>query len=231
MNKNYLQLDFSSGQFFDYSGQEKEGYEKHTSSKGNVSYRKWYKDGVSGKLGSVSIYDGKFGQQISMNIQDGNEVYYVPVEIADQRGNVATYAESLIKLLPALNKEDNIEVRGYNFIPENEVYAKIGFSMKVDGVKVKGTLKNAYYKDGNLVEGDIPAIEWKKNALGKNKPSATSLEAKDEFLLEVLKEQTERLKWVSNNSTQSEPTASTSTSKQEPVKTDLKEEDDQDLPF
>lgn len=206
MNKNYLQLDFTSGQFFDYSGQEKEGYEKHVSSKGNESYRKWYKDGVSGKLGSVSIYDGKFGQQISMNIQDGNEVYYVPVELADQRGNVATYAESLIKLLPSLNKEDDIEVRGYNFTPEGEQYSKIGISIKVNGEKVKGTLTNAYYKAGKLVDGDIPAIEWKENALGKKRPSAVSLEAKDEYLLGVLKKQTDRLKWVSgNNETSSTP--------------------------
>ena len=231
MNKNYLSLDFSSGNFSSYSGQEKEGYEKHTSSKGNVSYRQWYKDGVIGKLDSVSIYDGKFGQQISMNIQNGNEVYYVPVEIADQRGNVATYAESLIKLLPALNKKDSIEVRGYNFVPENESYAKIGISIKINGVKVKGTLTNAYYKAGKLVEGDIPAIEWKENALGKKKPSAVSLEAKDEYLLGVLKEQTERLKWVSSNSASSKP-ASTPTPKQDyKPAADLKDEDHDDLPF
>ena len=227
MNKNYLQLDFSSGNFFSYSGQEKEGYEKHTSSKGNVSYRKWYKEGVSGKLGSVSIYEGKFGQQISMNIQNGNEVYYVPVEIADQRGNVATYAESLIKLLPALNKEDNIEVRGYNFIPEGEQYAKIGISIKVNGEKVKGQLTNSYYKNGELVDGDIPAIEWKKNALGKNKPSATSLEAKDDYLLEVLKVQTERLKWVGNNSSNETPIQKETPKAKEPVGA-IKEEE---LPF
>lgn len=227
MNKNYLQLDFTSGNFFSYSGQEKEGYEKHVSSKGNESYRKWYNKGITGKLDSVSIYDGKFGQQISMNIKDGDEVYYVPVEIADQRGNVATYAESLIKLLPALNKEDNVEVRGYNFVPEGEKYAKIGMSIKVNGEKVKGQLTNAYYKDGNLVDGDIPAIEWKKNALGKNKPSATSLEAKDDYLLEVLKVQTDRLKWAGSNSSNETPTQKETPKAKEPVSND----EPDDLPF
>ena len=38
MNKNYLQLEFGSGLFFDYSKEEKQGYDKHTSTKGNVSY-------------------------------------------------------------------------------------------------------------------------------------------------------------------------------------------------
>ena len=181
--------------------------------------------------GKFCLGTSLFLSNLRSNIQNGNEVYYVPVEIADQRGNVATYAESLIKLLPALNKKDSIEVRGYNFVPENESYAKIGISIKINGVKVKGTLTNAYYKAGKLVEGDIPAIEWKENALGKKKPSAVSLEAKDEYLLGVLKEQTERLKWVGSNSAPSEP-ASTPTPKQDyKPAADLKDEDHQDLPF
>ena len=62
LSKNYLQLEFGSGHFFDYSKEEKDGYVKHVSTKGNTSYRKYYKDGVEGTLDSVSIYDGKFGQ-------------------------------------------------------------------------------------------------------------------------------------------------------------------------
>jgi len=205
LNKNYLQLEFGSGMFFDYSKDEKEGHEKHTSSKGNVSYRKYYKEGVSGVLESVSIYEGKFGNQISMNIKDGDNVYYVPVDIADQRGNVDTYAESLIKLLPLLNKGDKVTVRGYNFTPDGEKYAKIGISITANGEKLKSAMTNAYYKDGNLVAGDIPAIAWKKDALGKNKPTAVSLEAKDDYLLESLKAQTERLKWVSGEQQETPP--------------------------
>jgi len=197
MTKNYLQLEFGSGLFFEYSKDEKQGYDKHTSTQGNVSYRKYYKEGVSGVLESVSIYEGKFGNQISMNIKNGDDVYYVPVDIADQKGNVDTYAESLIKFLPQLEKGMNISVRGYNFTPDGEKYAKIGISFSVDGEKVKSEMTNAYInKEGVLVEGDIPAITWKKDALGKNKPTAVSLEAKNDYLLEVLKVQTDRLKWV-----------------------------------
>jgi len=206
INKNYLQLEFGSGLFFIYSKEEKQGFEKHTSSKGNVSYRKYYKEGVSGVLESVSIYDGSFGKQISMNIKNGEDVYYVPIDIADQRGNVDNYAESLIKVLPKLNKGDNLTVRAYNFIPEGSKYSQIGVSISVNGEKLKG-LTNAYYKDGNFVEGDIPAITWKEDALGKKKPSAASMEAKDDYLLAVLKEHTERLKWVQgeNNTTAEDP--------------------------
>lgn len=201
MTKNYLQLEFGSGLFFDYSKDEKQGYDKHTSTKGNVSYRKYYKDGVTGILESVSIYEGKFGNQISMNIKDGDNVYYVPVDIADQKGNVDTYAESLIKFLPQLNKGLNITVKGYNFIPEGDKYSKIGISISVDGAKIKSELTNAYVnKGGTVVDGNIPALVWKKDALGKNKPTAVSQEAKNDYLLEVLKAQTDRLKWVQGES-------------------------------
>ena len=197
MNKNYLQLEFSTGLFFIYSKDEKQGFDKHTLSKGNVSYRNYYKDGVTGVLESVSIYEGKFGNQISLNVKNGNDVYYVPVDIADQKGNVDTYAESLIKFLPQLEKGMNIAVRGYNFTPEGDKYAKIGISVSVNGQKIKANMSNAYFnKEGVLVPGDIPAVAWKKDALGKNKPTAVSLEAKNDFLLEVLKRETERLKWV-----------------------------------
>ena len=206
MTKNYLQLEFGSGLFFDYSKDEKQGYDKHTSTKGNVSYRKYYKDGISGILESVSIYEGKFGNQISMNIKNGDEVFYVPVDIADQKGNVDTYAESLIKFLPQLQKGMAVTIKGYNFTPEGDKYAKIGISISVNGEKIKSEMTNAYMnKEGVLVEGDIPALTWKKDALGKNKPTAVSQEAKNDYLLEVLKVQTDRLKWVSNGASPSQP--------------------------
>jgi hypothetical protein len=197
MTKNYLQLEFGSGLFFDYSKEEKQGYDKHTSTKGNVSYRKYYKDGISGILESASIYEGKFGNQISLNVKNGEDVYYVPVDIADQKGNVDTYAESLIKFLPQLSKGNNITIKGYNFTPEGDKYSKIGVSISVDGVKIKSEMTNAYInKEGLLVAGNIPAIIWKKDVFGKNKPTAISQEAKNDYLLEVLKVQTDRLKWV-----------------------------------
>jgi len=237
MTKNYLQLEFGSGLFFEYSKEEKQGFDKHTSTKGNVSYRKYYKDGVTGVLESVSIYEGKFGNQISMNIKNGDDVYYVPVDIADQKGNVDTYAESLIKLLPQLNKGINILVRGYNFTPEGDKYSKIGISVSVDGEKLKSKMTNAYYKGADFVEGDIPAIVWKKDALGKNKPTAVSQEGKNDYLLQVLKEQTDRLKWVqntqSNNNQQTQaPKIPVASPEQafEPA-TDFTEEEHDDLPF
>lgn len=236
MTKNYLQLEFTSGLLFDYSKDEKDGYDKHVSTKGNTSYRKYYKDGVSGVLESVSIYESKFGNDISMNIKDGDNIYYVPVSISDQKGNVDTYAESLTKLLPQLEKGMNVLVRGYNFTPEGDKYPKIGISISVDGVKLKSEMTNSYInKEGVLVEGDIPALVWKKDALGKNKPSAVSQEAKNDYLLQVIKTQTDRLMWVKQEQTEQKvdakkvPTATPSEAF-EPA-SNFKEEKYDDLPF
>lgn len=208
MTKNYLQLEFSTGLFFKYSKNEEQGYEKHVSTKGNTSYRKYYKEGITGVLESVSIYEGSFGNQISLNIKNGDDVYYVPVDIADQKGNVDTYAESLIKFLPQLEKGIAFTIKGYNFTPEGDKYSKIGISISIDGTKVKSEMTNAYVnKEGVLVEGDIPALTWKKDALGKNKPTAVSQEAKNDYLLEVLKVQTDRLKWVQGEASTTTPSA------------------------
>lgn len=237
LSKNYLQLEFGSGHFFDYSKEEKDGYVKYTSNKGNVSYRKYYKEGVSGILDSVSIYDGKFGQQISITIKDGDEIYYLPVDIYDQSKQVDnTYAESLIKLLPLLEKGQNITVAGYNFKPEDSKYSRIGISIKVSGEKLKSEITNSYYnKEGELVKGDIPAIVWVEK-LGKKKPSAASIEAKDEYLLSILEREEARLTWKnSSNESQSDGNLKENTSKQsnqESQNTPLgHSDDDDDLPF
>lgn len=240
LSKNYLQLEFGSGHFFDYSKEEKDGYVKHTSTKGNVSYRKYYKDGVSGILESVSIYDGKFGQQISITIKEGDEIYYLPVDIYDQSKQVDnTYAESLIKLLPLLEKGQNVTITGYNFKPEDSKYSKIGISIKVSGEKLKSEITNSYYKDGELVPGDIPAIVWVEK-LGKKKPSAASIEAKDEYLLSILEREEARLTWKNNdNQNSSNEAPKEQATKQEAAKSEPEapamppsnSDDDDDLPF
>jgi len=238
IEKNFLQLEFGSGLFFNYSKDPKEGYDKHTSTKGNESYRKYYKEGVSGILESVSLYDSKFGTQISMNVKDGDNVYYLPVAVQDQSDNVDTYAESLIKLLPQLNKGDKVTVRGYNFTPEGDKYSKIGVSITANDVKLKSKVTNAYFKEGKLVDGDIPALEWKLNKLGKNKPTAVSQESKNDYLLDLVTKETERLKWVQGEST---PSSEQQTPKSEIPKatpteafksaTNVKQEDYDELPF
>lgn len=218
LSKNYLQLEFGSGKFFQYSKEVLDGYVEHTSTKGNVSYRKYYSEGVTGVLDSVSIYDGKFGQQISISLKDGEDIFYLPISIYDQKQQVDnTYAESLIKLLPQLEKGQTLTVSGYNFIPEGEKYAKIGLSIKVSGEKIKSTITNSYYnKEGVLVKGDIPALEWVEK-LGKRKPSAVSLENKDAYLLNLLEKEEARLTWKKDeNNTTEQPAKPAAATKAEP---------------
>lgn len=242
LSKNYLQLEFASGHFFDYSKEQKDGYVKHVSTKGNESYRKYYKDGVDGVLDSVSIYDGKFGQQISISLKKEDEIFYLPVAIYDQKGQVDNnYAESLIKLLPLLEKGQNLTINGYNFKPEDSQYSLIGFSIKVSGEKLKSTITNSYYRDGALVQGDVPPIVWVEK-LGKKRPSAASIEAKDAYLLGLLETEEKRLTWKKEES--ESPSTEERKGKEEKIPTPtaeeafgtpptplLEDDDDDDLPF
>ncbi|HSE99849.1 MAG TPA: hypothetical protein VLA48_03045 [Nitrososphaeraceae archaeon] len=253
IEKNFLQLEFGSGLFFDYNKEPKEGYEEHTSTKGNKSYRKYYKEGVSGVLESVSLYESKFGTQISMNVKDGDNVYYLPVAVLDQGDNVDdNFAESLIKLLPLLNKGDIVKVSGYNFIPKGDQYSKIGMSITVNGEKLKSKLTNAYYKKlkdstgeyvkdekgqykKEFVGGDIPALDWQINKLGKNKPTAVSQEAKNNYLLDLVTLETNRLQYIQGEQTTSTPAPQAPVNKTPEQAfapaTNLNQKEPTDLPF
>lgn len=230
----FLQLDQTKGSFFEYSGIEKEGFSKFESSKGKVSYRKYYEKGINGELESVSLYDGKFGKQIQLCIRDAEDLNMFQVDLYDQKDHVSTFAEELIKFLPNLNKGMNLDFNAYNFTPEGEQYAKRGFSLKSNGEKVSRALSNAYYKkeDGTLVEGDIPAVKWVEK-LGKRKPSPASLEEKDDFLLEVVSKETDKLKFVPTS--QDDGASKTEEKpKEKPLKAESfegSEDEDEDLPF
>jgi hypothetical protein len=143
-------------------------------------------------------------------------------------------------LLPLLEKGQNVTVTGYNFKPEDSKYSKIGISIKVSGEKLKSEITNSYYKDGELVPGDVPALVWVEK-LGKKKPSASSIEAKDEFLLSLLEREEARLTWKKedNNSEtpkQEEQQKEAAPKAQTPApaaanSTPTPSDDDDDLPF
>jgi len=204
MSKVFLKLEGSTGRFFEMQKEEKEGYEKFTSTAGTVSYRKHYKN-VTGELLNTEIRDTQYGQQFQFVFKTEDSIVKLAVNIFSQDKNVENrYMESIIKHLPVINKNETYTVSAYNFIPEGEKYPKVGFSFKKGTEKVQSVLKNSYYKDGNLVEGDIPAVKWVEK-LGKKKPSTASLELKDEYLLKVLQENNERLKYTGSANTTTEP--------------------------
>lgn len=202
MKKVYLQLEFMSGKVFEYSKEPQEGYVEFTSSKGNKSYRK-YHQGITGELDSVSIRDTNFGQELSISLKSEDSQMYLNFALKDQKDFVdSNYAEDLISKLPNLEKGRTYTVNPFRFTPEGEKYDRTGVSIKQGDLKIERAFTNSYInKEGVKVEGDIPAVVWKKDATGKNKPSAASKEVRSDRFLEILTEQAERLKWTSSNTT------------------------------
>lgn len=207
-NENvYLQLDFGSGNLYQYSKDGGEGFEKHTSSTGKESFRKYHKYGTEGTLSSVSVRDSAFGKQLSIGFEEG---IFINFGLNDQKGNIDQYAEAVIKILPKVNKSDKLSVSPYKFRPEGEKYDKTGISFKVNNEKIKGLTNTYDDKNGKEVAGDIPKVIWKIDKLDKTKkkPDLASVEKKNDYLTDVLMEQTERLKWVNNGQQTAQPQAS-----------------------
>lgn len=238
MDKIYLQLEFGSGKFYSYSKEEKDGYEKHTSSKGNVSYRKYY-DRIEGRLDGVAVVKTKFGEVLDFRFVNNDVLIHCPYQLYDQKGHISTFGEASIKYLPELKKGEKYTMTPYNFLPEGEKYSKVGVSFRDEnGAKITPSLRNSYYKNGELVDGDIPAVKWVEKR-GKNMPDLVSLEEKTDYLYNVIQKNLEKLKSddVSRNVSIPGNKTKTATVTQEPVKEEVKkpklvvEEDDEELPF
>lgn len=78
----YLQLDYGKKSMYIYNPEEKEGFEKHTTEKGKVSYRK-YVNAVTGKITSAYFRDGNFGQEFILIFSDDEGKYSVQMGIED----------------------------------------------------------------------------------------------------------------------------------------------------
>ena len=249
----YLQVDFKTGTAFQYSGSHKEGFEEHTNSKGDVSYRKYFKKGVFGTLQNASVRDSKIGPQLQIALKVGDEYTYLQTSLHDQKGNIADFAESLIRFLPNLEKGKDYRFFPYVLTAENQrkydveqgkeprkkYYDSRGFSIKLADLttltvtdKVEAAI--GYNKPEEKDEAKIPAIEWEDGATeGKKVPEPVSVAIKKKFLTAQLKEATEgHLKYEDNSSsssaTQSEPATATATTSQSSTPV---EDDHDDLPF
>jgi len=105
MANKYLQIEFKSGNLFEYSKEQKEGFEEHKNSKGNVSYRKYYKEGIFGVYKGTTLRDTDFGKEVSIFMVDGNgDNNFISFPLFDQSKNIAAYAESLITVLPSMEQ-------------------------------------------------------------------------------------------------------------------------------
>lgn len=236
MATEYLQLAFKDAKFYAYSKTKKEGYEEHVNTKGDTSYRKYY-DNITGVLESVGVFDGNFGKQVSLRFRDGEDVLITQFQMLDAKDRTDVFVESLVRFLPNLEKGSKYVMTCYNFIPEGEKYPRIGVSFKDEnGEKIKPALYNKHERDGKEV-GDIPGLVWEMK-MGKNRPTAVSVEARTEFIYNKIMEETERLGYnqdpsSTTSSPKSEKGASESGTKPSAkvVTPPVLDDEDDDLPF
>lgn len=199
MATRYLQLDWKSSNLYEYSKNEQEGFEKHTSDSGKVTFRKYEKKGITGELLNVGVRDSKIGQLLTLAFKVDGNITVVQFNLYDQRNQVDnTYPEAIIAHLGNLKKGETYTVVPYNLTKEaqktydektdgrevrDKYYDKRAVSFKQDGVRVDMYLS---YAEGE--ELSIPRLDWKEDRFneGKKKPTAVSLEARNEFLLDQL---------------------------------------------
>lgn len=189
----YLQVDYKTGNIFQFSKTIQEGYESHINTKGTESWRKIYKKGLYAKLEGVSIRDTDFGKEISLYTKMGNgDTAYLNFPLLDQKNNFASYAESLITVLPSLKIGQSYRFFPYNIKGENDKYANVGVSVVladlsnesvIEGAEKPVRLSYSYTRDGVAVKGDIPAIVWEEDYKGDKKMNC---DEKNKFLYTTL---------------------------------------------
>jgi hypothetical protein len=203
MGDVFLSLNFTDGKFFKYSKEAKEGYEEHVSSKGNTSYREYLKQGVTGTLKGLKIRESEFGNEVQVLMNVGEDVYYCSFKIYDTKGFVDnTFTKDLIKVLPNMEIGREYTIFPYRFKPDDAKYFKSGVSVKQNGERVDQSITETFIKsDGTVVaQGDIPALEFKKDVLsGKNMPTAVSMEKRNDALSQFLLQELERIGVKSQN--------------------------------
>lgn len=190
----YLGLEFGTGTLYEYSKVEKEGFEKHVSTKNNISYRKYYKMGAFGYLRGISVRSSNIGDQLSIALEGaGDKMYYINIGLRDGNQGIDTYAASVISFMPNLIVGEPYKVQPYAMErKDNPDKKNYGFSFKYANIETEeydpktqiGKLSFSYYKDGEVVEGDVPAGIWKKRA-GKDFLDTTD---RDEYLWNILEE-------------------------------------------
>ncbi len=189
----YLQVDYKTGNIFQFSKVSQEGYESHINTKGTESWRKIFKKGLYAKLEGVSIRDTDFGKEISLYTKMANgDTAYLNFPLLDQKKNLASYAESLIAVLPSLKIGESYRFYPYNMKDEGAKYSNVGVSVVladladesvIEGAEKPKRLSYSYTKEGVEVKGDIPAVIWEEDFDGSRTMNS---KAKNKFLYDVL---------------------------------------------
>ena len=252
MGKVYLQLDYSNSEMYEYSKTEKEGFEAHTSSTGNTTYRKHYPKGVFGELLNIGIKETDFGDKLQVSLKHNDDFVHMQFSLYDQKGNVDNrYAEDLIRYVGNLKKGGAYRFYPYKLSADDQrksdeergaevrsrYYDRYGVSVKTADLGNEVALEKVepalmYGGDG---DNAIPKVTWSMNRAKKNVQNPVELAKKNEFLLDKLMQAVEgHLAYEANASEQAPVQQNAKPSKKVPTATpqeafDIQDEDD--LPF
>lgn len=185
----YLQIEYKTGNLFQYSKEEKEGFEKHVSTKDNVSYRNYHKNVLEGTYKGVELdKNTPIGPQIKVVMSDTNmdDNVIVQLPLYSSKGDIdRNYATSLIRFLPYIKTGQKLKFYSYSLETDSGKVIK-GISLKDENNEKIERLSMSYYdKENNkIVKGDVPTVEKVgEDALGKPRFDASK---KEDYLAEVL---------------------------------------------
>ena len=192
----FLNVQFTDGKVYEQSKEPKEGFEEHVSTKGNKTYRKYYTKGIFGTLVSVEKRESPIGEQIQVTLKDKTGDYQnLQFSLYDTNGAVDNrFAESLLRVLPNLKKGENYRVYPYVMEAQGDYkYGSSGVSVHKANIEAETVNKEdkveVFFrylkKEETPTANDIPKLEFKEQR-GKNRPTAVSIEAKTNFLYDVL---------------------------------------------
>lgn len=195
MKRMYLQI--ADGKFFEYSSTSKKGFEAHkvededTGKLISKGFRKYY-DRVTGYIRKIEIIPpkGKIKfDQVQIVIEDlsGKGYFVITTGLETQNGGVVSNLQSIILALKSIHVGDEVRFTPYKITTDRDGKerdrALIGISVSLPDdegnyTKLEDDEKYSisYYVKGkkegtyDLVEGDIPALEWKEDRRGKSKP-------------------------------------------------------------
>jgi hypothetical protein len=222
----YLQINYSDGKLFEYSKEAKVGFDPHLNKDGEPSgYRYYHEDGLAGIFLGARMKDGHFGKELELSFGVGEQLYHIQTGLLNQSNDQLTdYAESIVVRLPNMNLGEVYRVFPYS-MPQEEgsQYMKKGVSFK-SFISTTNVFKDwpavekavNYQRTGEEIadpETTVPALVWETNFAGNKAPTASSKEARLNFLGALLTKELVRLKSTkadSGSSTYTPPNVKTS---------------------
>lgn len=124
-------------------------YETSDGKKG-VKYELIY-SAISGKIKSIGFHDGDYGKQITIKIADSQDVYSLSIGVSQP------YAEDLMKKLPSLDLEKEVELTPYDFEDEKGKRRR-GMTVRQNGESIKN-----FFYDGSKTINGYPEPEGDTN--------------------------------------------------------------------